>query len=429
MAFLNQVWCSLQLIPSVLSDIDRVCGSLRHSNMSRMSASLALRMTGIVLPHIVSLSKYQPSLFYEWIERWFSVKKILITGGAGFIGSRLAQELSRDHEVHILDNLHQQVHDSNPANINRIKDIGADLTVVDIRDAEAVKRIISAVSPDVVYHFAAETGTGQSFDLIHQYTDVNVMGTVNLIEAIKALSVQPKRVVLAGSRSVYGEGACMDETGQLHTAQARSDADLRVGDYQPKSASGLSLKPVASSATTPVMPASIYASTKLMQEYLLSQAFWGSGVDVPILRLQNVFGAGQSLNNPYTGVLSIFCRQIMESKTLNIYEDGEITRDFIDVRDVVSAFSKLARRESVPSEIVDIGSGQGITILDVAQKLMTLLDVPTDRLEITGNFRPGDIRFAVADVRRAQELIDWVPETELDQSLADLVDWAKTVVL
>ena len=353
--------------------------------------------------------------------------KVLITGGAGFIGSRLAQELSRDHEIHILDNLHPQVHDANPANINRIKDIGANLHVTDIRNAEAVSRIVANVQPDIIYHFAAETGTGQSFDLIRQYTEVNVNGTVNLIDAIKAMPVAPKRVVLAGSRSVYGEGACVDEAGQLCTAQARLDTDLETGDYAPKNTLGVSLKPVASSAETPVMPASIYASTKLMQEYLLSQAFWGSSIDVPVLRLQNVFGVGQSLNNPYTGVLSIFCRQIMEGKVLNIYEDGDITRDFVDVRDVVRAFAILARIETVPSSIIDVGSGLGINILEVAKMLMTLLEVPTDQLKITGNFRPGDIRFAVADVRNAKELIGWIPEITLEQALKDLVDWARTV--
>jgi len=173
------------------------------------------------------------------------------------------------------------------------------------------------------------------------------------------------------------------------------------------------------------MPASIYASTKLMQEYLLAQAFWGSHITVATLRLQNVFGVGQSLNNPYTGVLSIFCRQILEGKTLNIYEDGEITRDFIDVRDVVRAFARLARIDTPPSEIIDIGSGAPATILDIAQKLLSLLGAPTDRYEITGAFRPGDIRFAVADIRRAKEVLDWAPEISLDRSLTELATWAK----
>ncbi|MDX5402062.1 MAG: NAD-dependent epimerase/dehydratase family protein, partial [Rhodobacterales bacterium] len=185
------------------------------------------------------------------------------------------------------------------------------------------------------------------------------------------------------------------------------------------------LTPVPTNADCPVAPASIYASTKLMQEYLLQQAFWGTGTRVGILRLQNVYGPGQSLNNPYTGVLSIFCRQIREGRALDIYEDGLITRDFVLVDDVVRAFAMMGNAGVMPQDILDIGSGQPATILDVARKLLALLDAPTDRLTVTGAFRPGDIRHAVADISRAATLLGWAPEATLDAGLASLAAWSR----
>lgn len=283
--------------------------------------------------------------------------------------------------------------------------------------------------PQIVYHLAAETGTGQSFDLPARYCDVNVMGTAHLIEAIRAAGSQVSRVILAGSRSVYGEGACTDAAGQFRPAVERLSSDMERGDFAPKDASGATLIPVATQADCPVAPASIYASSKLMQENLLRQGFWGTSVQVGILRLQNVYGPGQSMNNPYTGVLSIFCRQILEGKALEIYEDGQIVRDFVLVDDVVNAFAAMAQSASMPTDILDIGSGKGASILSVARQLLTALGGDSERLSITGAFRAGDIRHAVADIRRAQQSLGWSPMVNLDEGLLRLASWSRTSAL
>lgn len=357
-----------------------------------------------------------------------SRKTFFVTGGAGFIGSRLCELLGKEGDVVAYDNLHPQVHAGNPDNLQRLAAHGVRLIEADIRDPAALNAAIAEINPDVIYHLAAETGTGQSFDLVARYNDVNVMGTAHLIEAIRAHGPNVRRVILAGSRSVYGEGACVDAAGRPTAAVARTDDDMRVGDYIPKDRFGTSLTPVPTDASCVVAPASVYASTKYMQELLLEQAFWGTGVGVGILRLQNVYGPGQSLNNPYTGVLSIFTRQIAEGKTLNIYEDGEITRDFVLVSDVAEAFRRIGTIETLPGQIVDIGSGEPATILDVARELLRLMGEDPARTKVTGAFRPGDIRYAVADITAAAEKLGWRPANTLAEGLAQLVDWSKATM-
>ena len=352
-------------------------------------------------------------------------RRIFITGGAGFIGSRLALKLKDSADVTVFDNFHPQAHDGNPENRASLIRAGLRIIQADVRDADALTAAIAETDPTTIYHLAAETGTGQSFDLPARYNDVNVMGTARLIEAVRAAGKSAKRVVLAGSRSVYGEGACLNSDGRLTPAVERLAADMEKGDFGPKDQQGAALTPCPTSADCTVSPASIYASTKLMQEYLLKQAFWGTGIDVGILRLQNVYGPGQSLNNPYTGVLSIFCRQIQEGRTLNIFEDGEITRDFVLVDDVVSAFAAMAVVDKLPSDILDIGSGEAATILNVARRLLTLLGADPNRLTVTGAFRPGDIRYAVADITRAKAQLGWAPAFSLDEGLAQLAAWSR----
>lgn len=355
-------------------------------------------------------------------------KNILVIGGAGFIGSRLSASLSKQAKVTVFDNFHPQAHAGNPDNRARLVEFGVPVIEGDVRDPIALTDAVAQSAPEVVYHLAAETGTGQSFDLPVRYNDVNVMGTAHLIEAIRAKGPGVKRVVLAGSRSVYGEGACVDAEGRPAAAVERTAADMSAGDFRPKDAAGNPLTPVATSSTCPVAPASIYASTKLMQEYLLRQGFWGTGIDVGLLRLQNVYGAGQSTNNPYTGVLSIFARQIQEGKILNIYEDGEITRDFVHVEDVVRAFIAMGEVAVVPERVVDIGSGEVATILDVARQMLALFGRPTTDLTVTGAFRAGDIRYALADISLARDALGWAPQVSLAEGLASLAEWSRTVV-
>lgn len=358
------------------------------------------------------------------------MSKVLITGGAGFIGKRLALSL-RDagHGVAVFDSLHPQVHPDPEGAVAELKQAGAHFTQGDVLDGGALTESIIVAEADIVIHLAAETGTGQSYDLPVHYCDVNVNGTARLIEAIRAArteGVDVSRVILAGSRAIYGEGACRDIEGREVTAVPRLSTNLASGDFAPKDTEGRPLEPIASRATTTVpAPASIYASTKLMQEYLLRQGLEQSGVETAILRLQNVYGAGQSLHNPYTGVLSIFAQQLLEGKTLNIYEDGEIVRDFVYVSDVVSAFHRLCEIERVPQETVDIGSGKGASIIEVAQTMIEALGLVGERLRISGQFRPGDVRHAVADIALAKQTLNWAPTVTLNEGITSLLGWAR----
>lgn len=359
-------------------------------------------------------------------------RSILITGGAGFIGVRLTAglraQLGPGAAITVFDSFHPQVHDGNPGARARLGEADARVVEGDIRDAAAVHAVVAQAAPEIVYHLASETGTGQSFDCPTRYSDVNVTGTAHLIEAIRAArsdGAPVSRVILASTRAVYGEGACVDAQGHPARAIERARTDLAAGHYAPKDAGGRFLTPIATcAATCPPAPASIYASTKLMQEYLLSQAFWGTDVGVGVLRLQNVYGAGQSLNNPYTGVLSIFTRQIAEGRTLDIFEDGRIVRDFVEVQDAVAALVAIGMTSTMPSGPIDIGAGEATTIHDVARHMLSLMDADPSRTRVTGDHRPGDIRHAVADIEAARRTLGWQPVVGLEQGLKRLITWS-----
>ncbi len=349
---------------------------------------------------------------------------VFITGGVGFIGSRLAERWSRaGAAVTVFDSFHPQVASIHADNRRRLIEIGVDVIKGDVRDRAALDAAIRKAAPEIVYHLAAETGTGQSYDELERYCCVNVTGTANLIEVLRAARLKARRIILAGSRAVYGEGACIDAEGRPTAAVARKNEDLTAGDYSPKDKFGNRLTPVATNADCPANPASIYASTKLMQEHLLAQGLWGSGIELGILRLQNVYGPGQAMRNPYTGVLSIFVQQVAEQKTLEIYEDGEIIRDFVFIDDVVLAFYRMGTIGAMPKGIIDIGSGVGTTILDAARQILRGMEEDQRRLRISGRFRPGDVRHAVADISRAADELRWQPEHALASGIDRLVAW------
>jgi dTDP-L-rhamnose 4-epimerase len=356
-------------------------------------------------------------------------RNIFITGGAGFIGSRLVLALLKEIpncKIWVLDNLHSQVHGVGakqpdfPASVVFIKG--------DVSDKGLVKSVVSEAQPEIVYHLAAETGTGQSYDELSRYCDVNVMGTVNVIESVRSESSgATKKIILAASRAVYGEGAYEDENGRVFTGLPREAETMSTGNFEvplPVSAQ-LPAKACKSDAELSSAPASVYASTKLMQEYLLKQAGEGSKWKATILRFQNVYGPGQSLRNPYTGVLSIFARQLLEDKDLDIYEDGLIARDFVFVDDVVNSLVKAGVSELPHGTTLDIGSGEAISILEVAKILMKNLGRSDDSYKVTGKYRVGDIRYACADISAANDKLGWKPEVNVQEGLALLAKWAE----
>lgn len=357
-------------------------------------------------------------------------RNILITGGAGFIGSRLVSALLQAEpasRIWILDNLHPQVHGLNPESPsfpNAVEFIKGD-----VADKAMMQSVVASAQPELIYHLAAETGTGQSYDELSRYCEVNVSGTANLIEAVRSASGgNTKKIVLAASRAVYGEGGYCDSAGRVFTGLPRQAEAMASGNFEvplPDDAK-LPAQAVPSNAYLPVAPASIYASTKLMQEYLLKQAGEGAEWSSTVLRFQNVYGPGQSLRNPYTGVLSIFSRQLLEGKKLAIYEDGLIARDFVYVDDVVDALVKAGQQTLPHGTTIDIGTGKAVSILDVARFLMRYLGVSDDHYSITGEFRVGDIRHACADIDAARESLGWAPRMSTETGLSLLANWART---
>lgn len=350
-------------------------------------------------------------------------ERILVTGGAGFIGSRLVRRvLAEGADVVVVDNLHPQVHGDWPGQ----KTIdNARLVRLGISDRD-LAAVISEFRPHVVYHLAAETGTGQSMETIARYCDVNVTGTAVLLEALLDRGSALNKIVLASSRAVYGEGRYLTSNGEVVVPGQRSIEQLRAGRYEiEESLHGAPIHPVATTEDTPPAPVSVYASTKLAQEHLVSQVCSANGIPYSILRFQNVYGDGQSLKNPYTGVLSVFVTTLLRGQDINVFEDGEITRDFVYVDDAVSALmaaGKSVRADGIP---INIGTGVRSRIVDVARDIVRMVGVGEANLKISGDFRAGDIRFALADIRRAKGLLGWSPSVSLGEGLERLIRWAR----
>lgn len=351
------------------------------------------------------------------------MQRAVILGGAGFIGSALAFRLAGAvDELVVYDNLLEQVHGRNPPQLPA----GTGFVRADVRDPLALRALLASTDPDVVFHLAAETGTGQSYDVPSRHCDVNVLGLCHLVEALRELPDRPRRIVLASSRAVYGEGAYLAQDGRSVVAEPRRVEDLKAGRFDVLDEGGRKLHPRATAETFQPRPASVYASTKLMQELILRQTTLGTRLQPVVLRFQNVYGPGQSLRNPYTGVLSILADQILRGEMLNIYEDGLIIRDFVYVDDVVDALLVAGASAESGPEPINIGSGVATPIIGAADALMAELGASPNRKQISGAFRVGDVRHAVADIARARERLGWSPKTPLDVGIARLAAWAKS---
>jgi dTDP-L-rhamnose 4-epimerase len=357
-------------------------------------------------------------------------QRILITGGAGFIGSRTVWQLVQQASVQapvkiwVLDSLHVQVH----GNLAQPPEFPENVTFVkgDVCDRPLLTELLTHAQPTILIHMAAETGTGQSMDEISRYCQVNVMGTAILLEAIARTHSPLARFILMSSRAVYGEGAYWDSIDRKPIVPPpRRVEDMRAGRFDPI-IPGLCLNPAPTSESIPPAPSSIYASTKLMQEHLVQQAGAAADWKATLFRFQNVYGPGQSLKNPYTGVLSIFSAQILQGKTLNLYEDGQIGRDFVFVDDVVNSLILACQADVPHGSVINIGSGKTTTILEVAQILLRLYGKSPDAYEITGNFRVGDIRHAVADIQIADQLLGWKPQVSIEEGLSRLATWCQS---
>ena len=355
---------------------------------------------------------------------------ILITGGAGFIGSNLALTLlSRGHSVRVLDNLSPQVHGIDPLQsplYQSIKD-KVDFIRGDVTNESDLTLALQDV--DTVVHLAAETGTGQSMYAIRHYTDVNVLGTAMLLEIIANNKNSIKRLVVASSRAVYGEGRYHCQLHSYVYPDARRSENMERGDFEvhcPQCDDHVKLVPT--DENTPVRPSSIYGITKLNQEQMFLTVGRAKGISTIAYRYQNVYGPGQSLSNPYTGILSIFSTRIRNEKGINIFEDGLESRDFVHIDDVVAA--TIAGIESADEiiEVFNVGSGVATNVLDVANSLQSLFNKSIP-IEISGQFRIGDIRHNLADLSRIRNALGWAPNILFKDGLAGFVDWAKNEVI
>lgn len=343
---------------------------------------------------------------------------ILITGGCGFIGRHVAEELlAHGHEVRLLDALIDQVHGDTPILVPE----GAELVMGDVRDKAKVREALDGM--EGVIHLAAEVGVGQSMYEIARYTSVNDLGTAVLLEAL--IDMPLKRIVVASSMSVYGEGLYEAPDGSRFDFIRRRMSSIRAGEWNPRGPGGEALRPVATDEQKPVDLASIYALTKYCQErqvLLFGEAY---GVEAVALRLFNVFGAGQALSNPYTGVLANFASRLANGQPPLIFEDGEQRRDFVHVRDVARAFRLAMEQPRAPGHVINIGSGQDYTIAEVATMLAEAMGAPDIRPEILGKARSGDIRNCFADIGKARELLGFEPQQRLENSLGPFAEWVR----
>jgi dTDP-L-rhamnose 4-epimerase len=346
-------------------------------------------------------------------------ERILITGGAGFIGSHLVDELlSHGYQVRVLDSLCPQVHGPDRS-IPEYLSPEAELIIGDIRDQDALQRSLQGV--DAVFHFAAMVGVGQSMYQVQEYVDVNETGTATLLQTLIRLPVE--RLVVASSMSIYGEGLYVDQEGQVVGQAERVAPAIRKGEWDPRDASGRSLTPVPTPETKPPALVSVYALSKYVQERMCLMI--GATYDIPTvaLRFFNVYGTRQALSNPYTGVLAIFASRLLNGKPPVIFEDGLQRRDFVHVRDVAMACRLSLDSERAVGLALNIGSGRQVTVLDIASKLAQATGNPSIEPRITGKHRVGDIRHCFSDISLAREVLAFEPGVDLDSGLLELSGW------
>jgi dTDP-L-rhamnose 4-epimerase len=346
-------------------------------------------------------------------------KRILITGGAGFIGSHLADELlAQGHSVRILDSLLPQVHGSQterPYYLNP----EAELITGDIEDAESVRHALDGI--DAVYHLAARVGVGQSMYRIASYTAANCLGTANLLEAIIERPVE--RLIVASSMSIYGEGLYRAPDGALCEVSARPLEQLKAGQWDVFSDRGEALTPAPTPETKTPSIASVYALDKYHQERLCLMVGGAYGIPTVGLRFFNVYGTRQALSNPYTGVLAIFASRLLNHKPPLVYEDGRQRRDFVSIHDVVQACQLVLDVPEADGRIFNVGSGNSYTILEIAHHLSRALGQEAVEPEITGKYRTGDIRHCFADISLARQVLGYQPRVTLGEGLQELADW------
>ena len=351
--------------------------------------------------------------------------KVLITGGAGFIGSNLALKLiEKGYSVTILDSLSPQIHGDNPDITSPLYQSIKDKTRFIKGSITSCEDWLCALDgQDAVIHLAAETGTGQSMYEIKRYIDVNIGGTALLLDILTNTKHHVKRVVVAESRAIYGEGKYhCDKCGDVYPTE-RKDEDMAKGDFEchcPKCGGKVTL--VATTEDSAIHPSSVYGIGKQVQGQLVHLICKNIGIESVSFRYQNVYGPGQSLTNPYTGILSIFSNRIKSHKGINIFEDGKETRDFVYIDDVVDATIAGMEVPEANGHVFNVGTGIATDVLTVAQTLCKHygIDVP---LTVSGNYRLGDIRHNFADITLAKQILGFLPKWSFDAGIKQFTEW------
>lgn len=343
---------------------------------------------------------------------------ILITGGAGFIGTHLTKQMVQEgHSVRILDNLLPQVHGDNA----KLNFTDCEFVRGDVCDSEAVTRAIKDIN--IVYHLAAETGVGQSQYEIERYISTNTLGTAVVLQAAVAANV--KQVIITSSRAVYGEGVHVcTNCGQNFVPKSRQPENLAANNWEVFCPDcGCLAEAQLMSEDAPTMPTSVYGLTKLQQEQIAAQV--GQTYNLPIsnLRLFNIFGPGQSLSNPYVGVLGTFFRRIKSGQEIEIYEDGQMKRDFVYVGDVVKVLSLAADNPKAFNQTINVGTGEVVTLEKAGEEVFNALGAEPNMV-FSGKYRSGDIHHAVADTQLIQTTLEYVPQTKFADGLREFVAWA-----
>lgn len=349
------------------------------------------------------------------------IKKVLITGGAGFIGSNVARKLLKDgYEVTILDNFLPQIHGDKNQLSDDLKD-RVELIYGDVADPKTLYAAL--LGKHAIIHYAAETGTGQSMYNVSHYANVNIQATASLCEYIINETHSIQCVVVASSRSIYGEGKYHSKSfGQLYP-NARTYHDVKENFEVSCPISGnFDLELMATDESSEIHPSSFYGITKQVQEQMVILACKLKGINGFALRYQNVYGPGQSLKNPYTGILSIFSRLALQNEEINIFEDGKESRDFVYIDDVVKATLSCLNEDIIGQHILNVGSGVPVSVIEVATEIVDFLK-SSSQITISGAFREGDIRHNYADLKLVKKIIGFEPEWPFRKGLHQFLSW------
>ena len=355
------------------------------------------------------------------------MKKILITGGGGFIGSNLSLKLvDLGYDVTVIDNYSEQIHGTDHKNSSLYKSIADKVRILETTILNRDLMLSLVKSNEILVHYAAETGTGQSMYDIYKYSNVNIQGTALLLDLITNEENTISKIVVASSRSIYGEGKYHCETDGIVYPTARDGKDMDNGDFDVKCPiCHNSVELLFTDESSKIHPSSVYGITKQVQEQLISLIGKSKGIPTVGLRYQNVYGPGQSLQNPYTGILSIFSTRILNQNSINIFEDGKESRDFIYIDDVVDATILAIESERSDNDIYNVGSGVGTSVIEVAEHLYSNYNVTPD-YSVTGNYRLGDIRHNIADMQKIKSALAFKPKVSFEKGIQQFCDWVNS---